>query len=213
MPVTQGQGNPDWSTDETLLVLDLLLRNWPKLPGSSSPDVRETSEILRRLQIHLDAVRNEKFRNPDGVYMKLQNLASLHPDRIGVKKGLRTSRTDRAVWRDYAERPDVVRELVREIVTGADVVAATPPDARPEIDEESEAPEGTILTRVHRIRERHRGFRKQLRRRARPLRGEPRRGLAAVDASPDRERRLRARRVHLPYFFERHAPPSARAWT
>lgn len=162
MPVTKGQGNPNWSTDETLLVLDLLLRTWPTVPGASSREVGELSNVLRRLRIHGDKGKNEKFRNADGVYMKLQNLASLHPDRLGRFKGLRTSITDRAVWERYWARPEVVRALVKEIKLGVEVVAAVGSMDGQDTDDEMEAREGTVLTLVHRVRERHKGFRGRL---------------------------------------------------
>lgn len=160
MPVTEGQGNPIWGHDETILALQLLQNYWPKVPGSRSSQVKELSELIRQLPIPAGARKNQTFRNPDGVYLKLQNLASLHPDNAG-RKGLRTSKMDRSVWATYWNEPELVRRLAGQIVKGIDVIASASSDG---IDDEAifEASEGEVLTRVHRIRERKRGFRSRV---------------------------------------------------
>lgn len=168
MPITHGQGNPDWTRDETILALELVQRNWPKIPGKRSLEVKELSDLICRLPIHRHADRNTRFRNPDGVYLKLQNLASLHHDKAS-RKGLRTSRTDREVWSAYSSRPDYVRQLAEQIAMGVSLIASLPFD---EAEDDFEASEGTILLRVHRFRERNRGFRSRVIRRVRKLHGE-----------------------------------------
>jgi 5-methylcytosine-specific restriction protein A len=169
MPVTHGQGNPDWSRDETILALDLVQRHWPKIPGKRSPEVKALSDLIRRLPIHANADKNEKFRNPDGVYLKLQNLASLHPDKAD-RKGLRTSHTDRAVWDGLGTDPQRTRLLADQIAKGIDVIESEPIDTIDD-DDTFEAIEGAVLTRVHRLRERKRGFRSRVIRRAEKAHG------------------------------------------
>ncbi|MCG3132813.1 MAG: hypothetical protein FLDDKLPJ_03679 [Phycisphaerae bacterium] len=163
MPITHGQGNPDWSRDETILALDLVLRHWPKIPGKRSVEVKALSDLIRRLPLHADGEKNARFRNPDGVYLKLQNLASLHADKSG-RKGLRTSQTDREVWRAFATRPKEVRVIAEQIAAGIDVLAVNEPGDDGDI---YEAVEGMVLTRVHRVRERAPGFRSRIIERAR----------------------------------------------
>ena len=169
MPVTKGQGNPDWTREETILALDLALRSYPKIPGKTSLEVRQLSEFIRQLPIHSEASRNERFRNPAGVYMKLINLVSLHPEKAD-RKGLRTSTTDRAVWKEYWRRPKLVAQLAREIAKGVRVLGE--PDAQEiDLDGETEMAEGATLTRVHKLRERKRGFRRRVIRRVKKERG------------------------------------------
>jgi 5-methylcytosine-specific restriction protein A len=163
MPVTHGHGNPDWSREETILALALVQQHWPKIPGKRSPEVKALSDLIRRLPIHAGVHKNEKFRNPDGVYLKLQNLASLHPEKAD-RKGLRTSHTDRAVWDELGADPRRTRLLADQIAKGIDVIESDPIDAI-EDDDDFEAVEGAMLTRVHRRRERERGFRSRVVRR------------------------------------------------
>jgi 5-methylcytosine-specific restriction protein A len=167
MPITSGQGNPDWTREETLLALDVLLRHWPRIPGKASAEVRNLSATIRRLPIHARAVTNERFRNPAGVYLKLQNLASLHPGKAG-RKGLRTSVTDRETWNRYWQRPDDVRRIAGEIVAGIDWLATLPTQP---VDEAFEVEEGAVLFRVHSVRERAQGLRPLVLQRVRAARG------------------------------------------
>jgi hypothetical protein len=63
--------NADWIKDELILALDLYLRNPESPPGKSSREVRELSTVLGELGRQLGLRRGSKFRNPNGVYMKL----------------------------------------------------------------------------------------------------------------------------------------------
>ena len=58
--------NPDWTTDELILALDLYMRNPQSPAGKSSREVQELSEILNTLG---GRSAGQKFRNPNGVYM------------------------------------------------------------------------------------------------------------------------------------------------
>lgn len=162
MGATRGQGNPDWTRDETILALDLLLRHWPRIPPKQDPEVIALSELIRNLPFHRDSTnKNVRFRNSDGVYMKLHNLAGLHPDKKG--KGLANSKMDRAVWDDYASKPELVRKLAQEIAKGIKIINAVDSiDIDDADDVEMEAPEGKVLSGVHKRRERHKGFRKKI---------------------------------------------------
>src|SRR6185436_4032034 len=104
--------------------------------------------------------KNDKFRNAAGVYMKLINLASLHEDKA-EQEGLNTSKTDRAVWEAYSTKPDLVRQLAGQIAKGIEIIE-TEDDSDDMTDDAFEAVEGAVLTRVHKLRERKRGFRSRL---------------------------------------------------
>lgn len=158
MPVTQGHGNPDWSREETILALDVVLRHYPRLPSKDSDEVRALSQTLGSLPIHSVNLRTDRFRNSAGVYMKIQNLMSLHPDRAKYR-GLKTSKTDRAVWDEYADTPDLVAHLATEIVKGAEVLAHSATDDEPDA---LAVTEGALLVRVHRVRERAKGLRSRV---------------------------------------------------
>ena len=78
--------NPPWHKDELILALELYF--WePAARGSKShPDVIELSELLNRLNIHPSIPPGTKFRNANGVGMKLSNFLRFDPEYPG--KGL-----------------------------------------------------------------------------------------------------------------------------
>ena len=83
MARTDGHGNPHWSSDETVLALELYLQHADQVPGPHDPRVVQLSKTLRQLPIHPAAARKDTFRNPEGVAFKLQNLRS-----VATGKGL-----------------------------------------------------------------------------------------------------------------------------
>jgi len=158
MPITRGQGNPPWARDETILALDVLLNSLPRVPGKESDEVRSLSRLLQSLDLHDSQHRNSQFRNVAGVYLKLQNLYSLHPGAAN-RKGLKTSRTDRQVWEEFRERQPELRAIASAIRAAAEVVHAGAGPADPDDDDHSF--EGRILWRRHRVRERDRALRRK----------------------------------------------------
>jgi hypothetical protein len=121
----------DWTEDEHLLALDLYFRFNPLTINKKHASVVELSDLLNRLPIHPQALRGEKFRNPDGVYMKLCNFLRLDPSYAG--KGLsRGAKGEEVVWNRYAGR--VSNEIVHEVdtfVTFAKIAGPQVPQDRP----------------------------------------------------------------------------------
>jgi 5-methylcytosine-specific restriction enzyme A len=93
--------NPDWIRDEVILALDLYIRaNRQQLPAAH-PEVIRLSELLNRLPIHPHAMRDETFRNPNGISMILGNFLGVDPDH--QTPGLsRNNCLHEEVWRDFA---------------------------------------------------------------------------------------------------------------
>src|ERR1039458_2470519 len=87
--------NPDWAEDELILALDLYLRDG----ALDDRDTRiiELSELLNSLPIHTTRPDVERFRNPNGVALKLANFSALDPNYPGVGMG-RAERGDLHVW-------------------------------------------------------------------------------------------------------------------
>lgn len=158
MPKTHGQGNPNWTFEETILALDVLQRHDFKVPGKSSEEVDRLSKLLQSLPIHANNLRNDQFRNVDGVYLKLQNLISLHPSRSG--RGLRSSAMDKEVWETYWQKATEVSRLTAEIERGAP--GLTPVELARSDDGDELFQEGRLLTAIHKRRERARGLRAQV---------------------------------------------------
>ncbi len=129
--------------------LDLYLQHRPRLLSDSDTEVVELSEVLNALPIHAVRPDAEKFRNPNGVAMKLANFAALDPQYPGA--GLRAGgKEDRETWDLFYDRPDDLAMLagaLRRWASKGDAPAA------PE-EGEDEAEEGRIAYRQHRARER-----------------------------------------------------------
>lgn len=174
MAVTHGHGNPDWARDEILLALDLYFQLEGKIPGPTDAHVVQLSAVLRSLPIHMESLKNSRFRNADGVAFKLQNIR-----QIATGQGLgNVSAADKAVWADYGDKPDLVRELSDRIrAQASDSEVAAEEVAR--IGDDEEFVEGKLMTALHRIRERNPKLRVRL------LRKRRERGMLSCDACGD----------------------------
>lgn len=150
--------NPTWSRDELILALDFYLRHRDRLPGKESDAIRALSQELNALAAQLRLSGDAWFRNESGVYMKLLNFRRFDPSytesgRVGLSHG---GKGDELVWNDFALDPPRLEQVAKAIRQG--ISAASPLDIDPEDDELAEAPEGRILTQMHRVRERNRGL-------------------------------------------------------
>lgn len=152
--------NPPWSRDELILAFDLYMRHRERLPDSDSPEVGELSRELGRLADVLGhQERGEGYRNANGVYMKLGNFRRLDPEytsagRVGLQRG---SKGDELVWNEFAH--DIARlqkaaQAIRENAASGQASSAIF-DGHDE-QEIADAPEGRLVTRLHRSRERNR---------------------------------------------------------
>ncbi len=154
MPITNGHGNPNWSRDESLLALDLLYSHGKPI-SENHPDVLDLSSVLRRAKFHPEEKRQESFRNPAGVALKLQNLFSA----VEPGRGLTYSKTDLEVVTDFPRsRAATLARLAQSIRAS---IEADEPDELP-VEDDTVFVEGRLLTRVHQSRERAPGVRRAL---------------------------------------------------
>ncbi|MEU6652737.1 HNH endonuclease [Streptomyces sp. NPDC046900] len=152
--------NPDWARDEIILACDLVMGNSWKGLDAQDPRVVELSALLQLLPIHADADRNDRFRNPNGVARKTFDIATRHPDYRG--KPTNGGALDVEVLHEFLARPDRMTEvarLIREGISTGGLQDLTQADDE-EFDDFS-APEGRLLLRRHRARERNKGLRKK----------------------------------------------------
>jgi 5-methylcytosine-specific restriction protein A len=147
MAVTKGQGNPDWTKDETILALNLFLELNQNIPNSNDKRVIELSEILRNNPFHSIETRKPSFRNPTSVNFKLQNIK-----QVATGKGLENfSKMDKLVWDEYGNNKELVKELAIKIKEGIKIFEN-------ENDDEETLEifnEGRIITALHKRRERN----------------------------------------------------------
>jgi 5-methylcytosine-specific restriction protein A len=109
--------NPTWSPEELILALDLYLREG--VLDHSHNLVVELSEALNKLPIHSDRPDAARFRNPNGVALKLANFAALDPGHPG--KGMtRGGKRDSEIWNKFSGDEDALREAAEKIRAGVD---------------------------------------------------------------------------------------------
>ncbi len=146
--------NPNWARDEVILALDLYFRVNPLTTTESNPEIVALSELLNKLPIHTDRPDIEKFRNPNGVYMKMCNILRLDPEYKGV--GLTAGgKIEEIIWNEFAQDKPRLRVVAEAIRAAATVPSVEWVHAADEADLD-EAAEGKVLTRLHKIRERNR---------------------------------------------------------
>ena len=134
--------------DELILALDLYV-NEGRNPRRES--IRRMSELLRAIPIEPELTANTAFRNESAVQLKLYNFVALDPDAetAGMARG---GRRDAQVWDEFAR--DRGRLSAAAAAIRANLTAVTPRQAEVTEEEIEDAPEGRLLTRVHRQRER-----------------------------------------------------------
>lgn len=149
--------NPDWSRDELILALELYFHAERKQLDARDSRVIELSRTLNLLQIHSNDKRNADFRNSQGVSMKLGNFLSIDPEYSGV--GLqRGSKLDKQIWDEFANNLNQLKIVASSIRKGLNWIAESKTDYVAETisaDDDDEFPEGKVLTRLHKRKERN----------------------------------------------------------
>lgn len=150
--------NPPWARDELILSLDLYFQANPVQLSPRSDEVQRLSETLNRLPLYLNRADAVRFRNPNGVYMKLCNFLQFDPNYQGV--GLtHGGKLDKAIWDEFYDDRHRLRSLAQGIqafaVAQEHGTASFKADV---VDEEFQASEGLVLSRVHSVRERNRSL-------------------------------------------------------
>lgn len=138
--------NPSWSEEELILALDFYVRLGAK--GASDPAVAELSSFLNKLPVHADRPDAERFRNPNGVALKLANFQALDP-RYGGTGMQHGARLDAVIWDRFSSN-------LEELASAAQVIRewSAVPQRLADDDPEAEALEGRLFVRAHRALER-----------------------------------------------------------
>jgi hypothetical protein len=83
----------DWEWEEIVLACDLVAKNGWRQLGAGDPRVRELSGLLQRMSMHPLEARLPNFRNAAGVARKTNNIATMHPDYVGISRSLSATST------------------------------------------------------------------------------------------------------------------------
>lgn len=154
LEVTEPSEDVDWTWDEHVLALEVYMADPLRTPGKKSREVLELSALLNELGRRAGIARTEKFRNANGVYMKLTNLRQHDPafqatGKVGLPRG---AKGEKAVWDAYASDPVGLK-------AAADAIRLAIADETVDLDQPEdgyEADESKVVLRLHRSRERDR---------------------------------------------------------
>lgn len=153
--------SPKWTRDELILACDVVARNGWRGLSDTDPRIGELSDLLQLLGAYPPEQRAVEYRNRNGAAYKTLNIASFHPDYQG--KPTNGGQLDREVLHDFLERPaEMARaaELLREGLLSGELQPVPPEDDGTD-DDDVKAPEGRVLYRRHRTRERNKSLRKK----------------------------------------------------
>ena len=115
--------NPPWAEEELILALDLYVR-WGLL-DAANPAVLDLSRVLNNLTIHSERPDEARFRNPNGVALKLANFAAIDPNHNG--RGMtRGGKRDVLVWDRYSSDGDTLAATAAAIRDGLGLPTAGP---------------------------------------------------------------------------------------
>lgn len=146
--------NEDWTVEELALALELYFRHRKRIPSKTSVELKEFSDLLKNLNQHNGIVGDYRFRNVNGVYLKLMNFRSQDPEYTAPgRKGMPNSNSlEKILWERYvANQPalsnycDNIRAAIGELIKLPHV----------DEDEDYESEEGRLFIRLHRARERN----------------------------------------------------------
>ena len=142
--------NPKWSRDELIVTLDFYFQYKPSIPNKKSSTIIQLSNFLNELGEKVGRSGDEKFRNQNGVYMKLMNFRYLDPTRPGgLKQG---GKGDKEVWDIYYGNIEKLKKVSDTIKSFSD---SSETDSSEVDNDDEEGSEGRLLTRVHKYRERN----------------------------------------------------------
>jgi 5-methylcytosine-specific restriction enzyme A len=148
--------NPKWHRDEIILALDLYFLADRGGIDTKNPKVIELSQILNDLPIFPDRPDEEKFRNPNGVTLKLSNFLAIDPTYNG--KGMTGgSKLDEQVFKEFHRDIGKLRSIASEIKKASMVTEIKNKIYSIEDDEQTikdSVMEGQVLYKLHKVRER-----------------------------------------------------------
>ena len=106
--------NPKWHRDEIILALDLYFKLDPGQIHARNPSIIELSNVLNKLPIHEERPDSVKFRNPNGVGLKLSNFLAI--DKTYHGKGMQSfSKLDKLVFEGFEKQKERLAVLATNI--------------------------------------------------------------------------------------------------
>jgi 5-methylcytosine-specific restriction enzyme A len=148
--------NPAWHRDEIILALDLYFSKERGSIDGKNPKIVELSKVLNKLPLFAERPDEEKFRNPNGVTLKLSNFLPFDPNYQG--KGMTGgSKLDEKIFKEYFDKRAELHAVASEIRKAAENEQLRIALQKVEDDDEAitdSVMEGQVLYKLHRYRER-----------------------------------------------------------
>lgn len=148
--------NPKWHRDEIILALELYFRTEPGHIHARNPEIIELSEILNKLPIYEIQPDTEKFRNANGVGLKLSNFLAIDPNYQG--KGMESfSKLDYEIFMEFVndkERLIKLSKRIKKAVLNEELNFKLYKIEDEEDDEIPSVKEGLVIYKLHKYRER-----------------------------------------------------------
>ena len=110
MKTPRRASNPPWNYEELVLALDLYTRRG--MPPQSDPEVVQLSELLNRMRSGAEVADVGRYRNPNGVHMKLGNFRGREKPGAGLSHG---NRLEPKVWERFNNKLEALAGEVARI--------------------------------------------------------------------------------------------------
>ena len=106
--------SPKWNRDEIIICLNLYLNEGGRTLQKNDPKILEVSHILNQLPSFGDKSNYQKFRNVNGVYMKLGNFKTFDSTYTGsgLKGG---SKLDKIVFDEFFTQKEKLKQIAENI--------------------------------------------------------------------------------------------------
>lgn len=106
--------NPKWHRDEIILALDLYFSPDRGSVDARNPNIIALSQLLNKLPIFPIRPDAARFRNANGVSLKLSNFLAIDPNYEG--KGMeRGSKLDEVLFHEFHHERQRLRHLAEQI--------------------------------------------------------------------------------------------------
>ncbi len=146
--------NPPWTRDETIVALDVLVRNGMVQLSKHGSAVAELSRVLSAAPIHGPGSRENTFRNPSGVYRKLAHLRACEH---GSVPGAVPTLAEIELVTEFRGQSELLARTALEI---REAWGATPQQTTP--NDNGDYPEGSRKWFAHNRLERSRSLRNSI---------------------------------------------------
>ncbi|MGC4058465.1 MAG: hypothetical protein QM743_10175 [Chitinophagaceae bacterium] len=150
--------NPKWHRDEILLALDLYFDPNRGSIDARNPKVVALSTLLNQLPLFTSRPDEERFRNPNGVSLKLSNFLAIDPEYPG--KGMQSySNLDETIFHEFVHDQERLRQIahqIRAVAANETLKQDLAEIGTDDYTDDFTVQEGEILYRLHKYRERNR---------------------------------------------------------